>query len=82
MTIMPDGRFVTAEENPLRVKVYSRSGEDVTRMALNCVVCGPEDAGAVTAIASDSRGRILVLDGKSRCIRVFELKKALGTRKG
>ena len=74
LTIMPDGRFVTAEENPLRVKVYARSSGDVTKMDLKCVVCGPEDTRSVTALATDSHGRILVLDGKARCIRVFEAK--------
>ncbi len=69
LALTGDGRFVTAEESPLRVKVYSRSGE------LDGVVCGPEGAGSVAALAADHHERILILDGQARCVRVFEAKK-------
>ncbi len=72
--LMANGRFVTAEEAPLRVKVYSRSRVD-TSVVFDGVVCGPEETGPVVALAADSRDRILVLDGQARCVRVFEAKK-------
>jgi hypothetical protein len=76
LAITPSDSFVTAEENPLRVKIYSRSGE------FQHVVCGSEGTGSVVAVAGDSRGRILVLDGKTPCVRIFEAKKpAAGKRK-
>ena len=70
LAITADGRsFVTAEESPLRVKVYSRSGE------FERVVCGPEGTGPVVALAADHQQRVLVLDGQARCVRVFEAKR-------
>jgi len=69
LAIAADGRFVTAEEGPLRVKVYSRSGE------FESVVCGSEGTGSVVDLAADHHKRILVLDGQACCVRVFEAKK-------
>ena len=69
LALTADARFVTAEEDPLRVKVYSRSGE------FEGVVCGPEGTGSVAGLASDHHDRVLVLDGLARCVRVFEAKK-------
>jgi hypothetical protein len=67
-----DGRFVTAEEDPLRVKIYSRAG------TMECVVCGPDDTGPVADLAADHHkpSRILVLDGAACCVRIFEEKNA------
>jgi len=69
LAIAADGRFVTAEEYPLRVKVYARSGE------FDGVVCGPEGTSSVVDLVADHHKRILVLDGQARCVRVFEVKK-------
>jgi hypothetical protein len=63
-----DGRFVTAEEDPLRVKVCDRAGH------LSGVVCGSDGVGAVADLAADSHNRILVLDGAARRVRIFEEK--------
>jgi hypothetical protein len=63
-----DGRFATVEENPLRVKVYSRAGK------MAGVVCGPDDIGSVADLAADHHNRILILDGTARCVRIFEEK--------
>lgn len=69
LAYMPNGNFVTAEEDPLRVKVYMRSGQ------FGGVVCGPEGTGSVVDLAADHHQRILVLDGQARCVRVFIAKK-------
>lgn len=74
LALTADGRFVTAEESPLRVKVYSRSRVD-SSVVFDGVVCGPEDTGPVVALAADNHQRVLVLDGQARCVRVFEAKK-------
>ncbi len=71
LAIMADGRFATAEETPLRVKVYVRSREDGA-VVLDGAVCGPEETGPVAGLATDQHQRILVLDGEARCVRVFE----------
>ncbi len=73
LAVASDGCFVTAEENPLRVKVYTRADRRVT---LGGVVCGPEGTGPVVGLAADQQKRILVLDGQARCVRVFEKKAA------
>ena len=77
LAVTADGRFVTAEEDPLRVKVYSRADR---RSSLDGVVCGPEGTGPVVGLAADQHKRILVLDGQARCVRVFE-KKATADKK-
>jgi hypothetical protein len=75
LALTADGRFVTAEEGPLRVKVYLRSGE------FGSVVCGPQGTGPVVGLAADYHKRILVLDGRARCVRVFEAKKPAADKK-
>ena len=74
LAITADGCFVTAEESPLRVKIYSRSRVD-SSVVFDGVVCGPEETGSVVALAADHQHRILVLDGQARYVRVFEAKK-------
>ena len=69
LALTANSHFVTAEEEPLRVKLYSPKG------ALEGVVCGPEATGPVVALAADHFDRVLVLDGRDRCVRIFEAKK-------
>jgi hypothetical protein len=80
--LLPGGRYLTSEKGLTRVKFHGPDG------ALQGVVAGPEqlaieaDMAARAAedcrvgcgfdVACDSRGRVLVLDVKSRRIRVFE----------
>ncbi len=71
---LTDSGFVTAEENPLRVKVCSRSGD------LIGVVCGPKETGRVAGLAADRRNRILILDAANRRVRIFEVKRAETTK--
>jgi hypothetical protein len=75
LALTANSGFVTAEEDPLRVKVYLRSGE------FEGVVCGPEQTGAVIGLAADHHKRILVLDGQARCVRIFEAKKPVAAEK-
>lgn len=77
IAILPDGRIVTSEKGEPRVKVYEKEG------AFLGVVAGPEcfpPPAAVDArtaerppsdVATDSRGRILVLDPVRRDVRIF-----------
>jgi len=70
--ILPDGRFVTAEKGAERVKVYGKDGR------FECVVAGPDQLDTQVAdLAVDSRGRILVLDPKAKCVRIFEPKQPI-----
>ena len=88
---LPDGRFVTSEKGIPRVKVYSEAGD------LDCVVAGPEQLGISRAeigdprtkempcvfdIATDTQGRVLVLDPRRKSVRVFRTlsTKDAGTR--
>jgi len=66
IALTADDRFVTAEEDPLRVKVCTRAGD------FSAVVCGPEGTDSVTDLAADHHNRILVLDGKAHSVRIFE----------
>jgi hypothetical protein len=80
LALLPDGRFVTSEKGIPRVKIYSDQGD------LDCVVAGPKELGvAETAlgdprsgadervfdIATDTQGRVVVLDSKTRRVRIF-----------
>jgi hypothetical protein len=82
-TVLPDGRFVTAEKGIPRVKIYSPKGD------LQCVVADPQmlgqtvnaaqvnqDSGHTPTfdVAIDRRGRVLVLDPMTRQVRVFVRK--------
>jgi hypothetical protein len=81
LAVLPDGRFVTAEKGIPRVKLYAPDGR------FEGVVADPETLGqtvtamqieqggtgsAVFDVATDSRGRVLVLDPTSRRVRIFE----------
>ncbi len=78
--VLPDGSFVTSEKGVPRVKVYRATGE------LDCVVAGPTQLGVAPSeigdprtdrgrkafdVATDTRGRVLVLDPTTRNVRVF-----------
>ncbi len=68
LALLPDGRFVTAEQNAVRVKVYSSAGK------FESVVCGPDQVSQVTDLATDRKKRVIVLDGNAACVRIFEAK--------
>lgn len=78
--VLPSGDVVTSEKGVPRVKVYSAFGEFV------CVVAGPRQldvaqaelgdpralqAKAVFDVATDTRGRVLVLDPRKKSVRIF-----------
>ena len=78
--VLPSGEIVTSEKGVPRVKVYSEFGE------FQCVVAGPQQldvaqselgdpravqAKAVFDVASDSQGRVLVLDPRKKIVRIF-----------
>ena len=71
IALLPNGDFVTAEKNIVRVKVYDATGK------FKCVVATPqqfaEDA-KILDIATDSEGKIYVLDSKTKGVRVFVKK--------
>jgi sugar lactone lactonase YvrE len=81
VTVLSDGRIVTAEKGIPRVKVYSTMGD------FECVVAGPDTLAPTPTIteetrapykpepvdlAADSQGRILVLDPAARLVRIFQ----------
>ena len=69
ITILDDGTFVTSEKGIARVKVYNRLGN------LESVVAGPNQFNDGTEgldIASDSNGKIYVLDPMKKAVRIFE----------
>jgi len=81
-TMLPNGKFVTSEKGIPRVKIYSDEGD------FESVVAGPAQlgikkyeigdprsaqGGIVFDVASDADGRVLLLDPKKKCVRVFTL---------
>ena len=67
VAVLPNGSFVTAEKGIPRIKVYSPDG------TFDCVVAGPRQMPVVAAdLATDHRGRILVLDPSTSNVRIFE----------
>jgi sugar lactone lactonase YvrE len=82
---LPDGRLVTSEKGIPRVKVYSAVGEfesvvagprqlQVSESALGDARVDQDDR--VFDVAVDPNVRILVLDPRKKCIRVFEANDA------
>ena len=70
--ILGDGSFVTSEKGIVRVKIHNQVGNFVS------VVAGPDHFEEDTVgldLAVDSSGRILVLDPKTRSVRVFVKKQ-------
>ena len=71
-TFLDDGFFVTSEKGIERVKVYDRTGKFVALVAIP----GSFDEGTRGLdLATDSRGRILVLDPVRKMIRIFVKKE-------
>lgn len=83
--MLPDGKFVTSEKGVPRIKIYSDEGE------FESVVAGPEQLGIkkyeigdprsvqggyVFDVATDANSRVLVLDPKKKCVRVFVRTKS------
>ncbi|MBN1290627.1 MAG: NHL repeat-containing protein [Candidatus Latescibacteria bacterium] len=69
ITIMDSGNFVTSEKGIARIKVFNRLGN------LEAVVAGPDRFNEETAgldLASDSNGRIYILDPMRKAVRIFE----------
>jgi len=68
IAVRPDGSFVTSEKGFVRVKIYDPAGN------FRGVVAGPdmfEDHARGLDLASDSSGRIFVLDPAREQVRVF-----------
>ena len=66
--LLSDGRIVTAEKGIARVKIYQPDGH------FQSVVATPEQFGGNRAgldLATDARGRVLLLEPGTRGIRVF-----------
>lgn len=77
--ILSDDHFVTVEKGIPRVKLYDSRGN------FECVVAGPKQlsigaADAPPDVACDGRDRILIMDHKAGCVRIFERKTAAGER--
>jgi hypothetical protein len=83
--VLPDGHFVTAEKGIPRIKVYDDQGQ------FECVVADPQTLGQIVTaaqlsedssstpvfdVATDSLGRVLVLDPTTRRVRVFAKKES------
>ncbi len=68
LSMLPDGSYVTSEKGIPRVKVYNTDGEFVT------AVVGMEGLATETEpcdVATDSTGRIYVLDPGAKVVRIF-----------
>ncbi len=84
--MLPSGKFVTSEKGIPRIKIYSDEGD------FESVVAGPAQlgikkyeigdprsaqGGIVFDVASDADGRVLLLDPKKKCVRVFTLTESV-----
>ena len=79
IAVLPDGSIVTSEKGLLRcVKVYHPDGPDDAEGKLEGVVLAgrPEKPGPAWDVATDSGGRILVLDRQRRTVRIFVRKES------
>lgn len=72
-TVLPDGRFITAEKGLPRVKIYSRDGT-LASVVADAASFVPGQKGLVPRL--DGKGRVLVLDPAKRAIRIFAPKGA------
>ena len=87
--LLPDGRFVTSEKGLPRIKVYSEHGEFQSAIAgpsqleiAKHAIGDPRSGNGAIAfdVAVDSAGRVLVLDDRKNCVRVFtELNQSAAT---
>ncbi len=80
--MLPNGKFVTSEKGIPRVKIYSDEGDFESVVAGSAQleikkyeIGDPRSAqgGIVFDVASDADGRVLLLDPKKKCVRVFTL---------
>ena len=84
IAFMENGNLVTAEHGLSRVKIYSPDhqlialvegpesfGESPDKML------GPDQNGAISDLAVDASGRIIVLDGRKSELRIFQKKKEM-----
>jgi DNA-binding beta-propeller fold protein YncE len=72
--LLSDGSFITSEKGLVRVKEYNRAGDFVS------VVAGPsafEEGTEGLDLAVDSEDRVIVLDPKTKKIRIFVKKHLL-----
>jgi hypothetical protein len=78
--LLPSGEFLTSEKGIPRIKIYSDAGE------FECLVAGPEQLQVAQAVfenpqfaevptvfdvAADELGRVLILDPRTRSVRIF-----------
>lgn len=81
-SILPDGKFVTCEKGIPRVKIYDEKGnfesvvagaESFAENSRVCVSEGPQycKTGGLD-VASDSQGRVIVMDPVEKAVRIFE----------
>lgn len=81
-SILPDGRFVTCEKGIPRVKIYNEKGDfesvvaGADSFAENSRVCISEGFQSCRTggldVASDSQGRVIVMDPVEKAVRIFE----------
>ncbi len=69
IALLPDGSFVTSEKGIPRVKVYDAEGNFVTAVVGSD---GLDTEYYPCDVATDSKGRILVLDPAKQVVRIFE----------
>ena len=71
LALLPDGKFVTSEKGLVRVKVHSQNGQ------FESLVCDPKLflPNSILDLATDSQGRILVLDSDQSAVHIFTLNE-------
>jgi len=83
LALLPDGRIVTSEKGIHRIKVYSPEGRldavvatpfELTGKPAALTEARPEHRIDAYDIATDRRGRMLVLDAPNQQVRIFEPK--------
>lgn len=71
ITILPNGRFITAEKGLTRIKEYDQQG---TFQGVVCTSDRVVDSGAGLDLAALGNGRVAVLDPPAAVVRIFERK--------